>query len=372
MTQVAEAPIVSQADKGERQIVPARLPYPDLAFKSFGIDRGSWKALVEAIFPNAQSTESVVLALSYCRARKLDPFKRNVHIVPIWDKNRRCLVDTIWPGIGELRTTAFRTGEYAGRDDADFGPETTKKLGKLEVTFPTWCKVTVYRLVQGQRVAFVGPKVYWIETYATAGRDDDAPNDMWATRVFGQIEKCAEAAALRAAFPEEIGSDYINDEAPSVSTTRSKAIVGSSPSRPFGPPTIEQHPTDETRSLDTSTSNLPTQTEAEDFIKNAPRAPEQQGEQQREQGEEKREIDTGGIDTTPPTDLSGLTFDAFVARAEEIAKSAKVGPDVFDAAVTKLKLSNGGGKRRDMEARAALIESMEAGAFDWKTAKVVG
>lgn len=190
-----------------------RLPFHPMIEERFGIDRASWKALVEAIFPGAQAVESVILALSYCRARKLDPFKRNVHIVPIWDSKRGCMVDTVWPGIGELRTTAFRTGLYAGRGATEFGPDVTEKVGKLEVTFPEWAQVTVYRLCGGQRVEFVGPRVYWKESYAVTKRDDPSPNAMWRTRPRGQIDKCAEAAALRAAFPEEIGNEYTDDEA---------------------------------------------------------------------------------------------------------------------------------------------------------------
>lgn len=210
MTQVSTP--TPKTEENLPAIAPPRLPYHPLIEQRFGVDRASWKALVEAIFPNAQSVESVILALSYCRARTLDPFKRNVHIVPIWDSNRKCLVDTIWPGIGELRTTAFRTGEYAGRDPAAFGPDLTQKVGTMEVTFPEWAQVTLYRMVKGNRVAFSGPRVYWLETYAVKRRDDDTPNEMWATRTRGQIEKCAEAAALRAAFPEEVGSDYIPEE----------------------------------------------------------------------------------------------------------------------------------------------------------------
>lgn len=192
--------------------VPSRLPYTELAFDAFGIGRGEWKALVEAIFPNAQSPESVILALSYCRARKLDPFKRNVHIVPIWNRDLNRMIDTIWPGIGELRTTAFRTGQYAGRDPTTFGETVTKTVGKVEVAFPEWASVTVYRMVEGERRAFAGDRVYWLETYATRKRDDDSPNEMWLNRPVGQITKCAEAAALRAAFPEEVGSEYIPEE----------------------------------------------------------------------------------------------------------------------------------------------------------------
>lgn len=208
-----------QAATQEAAQLPAmagpRLPYHPLIEQRFGIDRASWKALVEAVYPAAKSTESVIMALSYCRARKLDPFKRPVHIVPIWDKDRKRLVETIWPGIGELRTTAQRTKAYAGRDATVFGEMVTQRLGEhgkeIEVTFPEWAQVTVYRMIQGQRVAFEGPQVYWLETFAES--KGGAPNAMWRKRPRGQIDKCAEAAALRMAFPEELGEDFIDAEA---------------------------------------------------------------------------------------------------------------------------------------------------------------
>jgi len=200
---------------------PPRLPYHPAVEERFGIDRSGWKALVEAIFPSAQSPESVILALSYCKARKLDPFKRVIHIVGIWDSQKNCMKDTVWPGIGELRTTAHRTGIYAGRDKTEYGPDVTKVWeGKdrkknfdyrYEVTFPEWAQVTLYRTVNGQRVAYAGPQVYWLETF---GEDrNGAPNSMWRKRPRGQIDKCAEAAALRSAFPEEVGNEYIDAEA---------------------------------------------------------------------------------------------------------------------------------------------------------------
>ncbi len=197
------------------QFQPPRLPWHDAVRDRFGVDRAGWKTLTDAIFPSARSVDSIVLALSYCRARKLDIFKRPVHIVPMWDSKRGGYVETIWPGIGELRTTAFRTGQYAGCDEAEFGPETEATFtGRVKsgnewidksvtVKFPTWCRVTVYRELAG-RCKFVGPKVYWLESYATIG-NTDLPNEMWAGRASGQIEKVAEAGALRKAFPEETG-----------------------------------------------------------------------------------------------------------------------------------------------------------------------
>lgn len=194
-------------------IRPPRLPFHPAIEERFGIGKSEWWALVEAVFPLATSIDSVILALSYCKARNLDPFKKNVHIVPIWNGQLKRMVDTIWPGIGELRTTAFRTGQYAGRSETNYGPDVSQKVGRVDVTFPEWAQITVKRLVEGQVVEFTGPRVYWLETYAQAKRDDASPNSMWLRRPRGQLEKCAEAAALRAAFPEELGNEYTNDEA---------------------------------------------------------------------------------------------------------------------------------------------------------------
>jgi phage recombination protein Bet len=223
---MTESLTVKPAETKEQKLIvvsQGRPPYPTRAKAAFNISPGDWRALVDAVWPAAKTTEAVELALSYCRARNLDPFKRPVHIVPVWDSKLRREVETIWPGIGELRTTASRTGAWAGNDEAIFGTvlERTFKgiVGKDQyakevektVFFPEWCSLVQYKMVQGQRVPFPGPRVRWLETYAAMGASD-VPNEMWATRPFGQLEKCAEAASLRRAFPEEVGGEMIHDE----------------------------------------------------------------------------------------------------------------------------------------------------------------
>jgi phage recombination protein Bet len=203
---------VSRQNAGPPALAGSRLPYHPVFQERYGIDAITWRALVESIFPTAQSIEAMALVLSYCKARNLDVFKKPCHIVPIWNKELGRLVDTVWPGIGELRTTATRTGAYAGTDPATKGPIITEKVGSVMMEYPEWVQVTVYRIVQGVRCAFPGPEVRYKETYATARRDNDDPNEMWRNRPFGQLEKCAEAAALRKAFPEEMGADYIPEE----------------------------------------------------------------------------------------------------------------------------------------------------------------
>lgn len=154
--------------------------------------------------------ESVEMVLCYCEATKLDPMQKPVHIVPMNTKNAQTgnyeWRDVIMPGIGLYRIQADRSGTMAGISEPEFGPMQTEtfksKDGKdVEATFPEWCKVTVKKIVGTHIVDFVA-KEYWTENYATAGGSATAPNVMWKKRPRGQIAKCAEAQALRKAFPE--------------------------------------------------------------------------------------------------------------------------------------------------------------------------
>ena len=187
-----------------------RLPYHNAISERFGIDKTTWKVLTEAVFPGAKTVDSIVLALSYCKSRKLDPLKRVVHIVPVWDSNRKAMVETVWPGIADHRITAFRTGQYAGKAETKYGPDKTRQFGGKEITYPEWAQVTVYRRIGGENVAFAGPTVWWEETYA--GNKEGVPNDRWSRAPRGQLEKCAEAASLRSAFPEEMGGEITAEE----------------------------------------------------------------------------------------------------------------------------------------------------------------
>ena len=81
----------------------------------------------------------------------------------------------------------------------------------VTLKFPEWCRLTITRDLNCKERSFVGPKVHWLEAYAKWA-DTDVPNDMWANRPVGQLEKCAEAGALRRAFPEEIGNDLTAEE----------------------------------------------------------------------------------------------------------------------------------------------------------------
>ena len=170
------------------------------------------QVLQSSLYPGA-SPASIKMALGYCKAAGLDPMQKPVHIVPMWDSKAGSMRDVVMPGVGLYRTQAARSGECAGVSEPDFGPDTTETLGGQSITFPAWCRVTVKRrLPTGEVVEFTA-KEFWKENYAVKGGKEKsiAPNAMWTKRPYGQLAKCAEAQALRKAFPE-VGSQPTADE----------------------------------------------------------------------------------------------------------------------------------------------------------------
>lgn len=189
-------------------------------------------ALKSSLYPGA-SDASVDMVLAYCQAAGLDPMQKPVHIVPMWDSKSRTTRDVVMPGIGLYRTNAARTGEFAGMSEPVFGPMVTERLGSQEVTFPEWCRVTVYRQLPTGHIAEFTATEYWVENYAIkGGRDQDqAPNSMWSKRKRGQIAKCAQAQALRMAFPEAVGSQPTADEMEGKPLIEGEATVVAQPAR---------------------------------------------------------------------------------------------------------------------------------------------
>lgn len=191
--------------------------------------------LQNSLYPGA-AVDSVKMVLGYCQAAGLDPMQKPVHIVPIWDSKAGAMRDVVMPGIGLYRIQASRSGTCAGISEPEFGEDVSINLGGHEITVPRWCRVTVSRrLPTGEVVAFTA-KELWIENYAMKGGKEKsiAPNSMWAKRPCAQLAKCAEAQALRKAFPE-VGA------APTAEEMEGKdfiegAIVPEQPKRPLAPP----------------------------------------------------------------------------------------------------------------------------------------
>jgi phage recombination protein Bet len=168
--------------------------------------------LQTSIYPGVQEA-SIRMAISYCRSQQLDPLQKPVHIVPMWDRNSGGMRDVIMPGVNLYRTQAARSGALAGVTEPEFGPDVVGAVGGAQITYPQWCRVTVRRLMAGGQIAEFTAREFWMENYAVRGGKEKsiAPNAMWTKRPYGQIAKCAQAQALRIAFPE-FGGAYTAEE----------------------------------------------------------------------------------------------------------------------------------------------------------------
>jgi phage recombination protein Bet len=178
-----------------------------------GITEAEWRTLANNLYPGAKP-ESVLMAVDYCRARKLDPLKKPCHIVPMRVKQGDDYIwrDVVMPGIYEYRTTAARTGLYLGHSKPEYGPP----IDYLGTTAPEWCDLTVYRWnSQAQIRAEYPVRIMFIECAATTKDRKTgtiACNDRWNKAPQQMLTKCAEAAALREAFPDELGGTHTDDE----------------------------------------------------------------------------------------------------------------------------------------------------------------
>lgn len=132
--------------------------------------------------------------------RGLSPEARQLYLIKRKKKNQDTgRYEETWmqqTGIDGFRIIAERTGKYAGSDEPVFTWNHERK--ELEKA-----SVTVWKLVQGQRCPFTAT-AYWEEYNAGQGQWPKMPRTMLA--------KCAEALALRKAFPEDLSGLYTDAE----------------------------------------------------------------------------------------------------------------------------------------------------------------
>lgn len=128
----------------------------------------------------------------------LDPLSKQIHAIKRWNKGLNRDEMAIQTGIDGYRLIADRTGQYAGSDDPLFEESNTGDLIKATVT--------VWKLVNGVRCAF-SASARWSEYYP-----GDKQGFMWHSKPFLMLGKCAEALALRKAFPQELSGVYTHEE----------------------------------------------------------------------------------------------------------------------------------------------------------------
>jgi phage recombination protein Bet len=152
------------------------------------------------------------LFIEVCKRTRLDPFTKQIHAVKRRMRNPETGewedVMVHQTGIDGYRLTGQRSGEYGGQTPPAWcGVDGQWTDIWLSEDPPNAAKVGVYR--QGIAEPFVGIARYDAYVQKTA---DGAPAVRWQSDPSGMLAKCAEAQALRKAFPNELSGIYTDEE----------------------------------------------------------------------------------------------------------------------------------------------------------------
>lgn len=148
-------------------------------------------SLLKNTYAKDLNNSEFALFVTHAKSVGLDPLKRQIYAV------KRGGQVTFQTGIDGLRSIAARSGAHAGTDEIEYIYEHDKLVK---------AKCTVYKIVQGHRVSFIGT-AKWNEFYP-----GDKMGHMWKKMGEVMLGKCAEAQALRRAFPEDLSELYIDEE----------------------------------------------------------------------------------------------------------------------------------------------------------------
>jgi phage recombination protein Bet len=178
---------------------PAVQRRPELAFSP------EQEQLIRDSFANGASEQEFAVLMEVARARRLNPFLRQIHFVKRWNSQLRREVWSAQAAIDGLRSIAEDSGKYAGQDEPEFeyGEEKTPK----NPHGIRLCRVKVYRKDWPRPCVGVA---HWSEYVQTTKEGQLTP--FWRDKGHVMISKCAEALGLRKGFPEEMAGLYVPEE----------------------------------------------------------------------------------------------------------------------------------------------------------------
>jgi phage recombination protein Bet len=145
-----------------------------------------------------------------CKTVRLDPLRRQIYAFVFNKDNPKYRQMTVVTAIGGYRAIAERTASYRPDDRApryEMGEKDAKTnpLGILR------CEVTVYKRAHGEWFPVVG-EAFWDEYVPVRDGVIDPKKTGWVKMPRIMIAKCAEANALRKAWPDDLEGLYEESE----------------------------------------------------------------------------------------------------------------------------------------------------------------